>query len=131
MNEVRYAGRSHQDVNHLKGDIWQMEVDGSRVTYRLLFAKEGRSGEVLLALEVVNKKWESAKSRHIALAARCLAEWRERGLKGVEASGTCRPRSEPFWTYRSRYSIIASCQSGTTLTPSLLGGQLRTQCSRT
>jgi phage-related protein len=79
MNEVRHAGRAHPDVNHLQGDIWQIEIDGLRVIYRLLFAEEGRSGEVLLALEIVNKKWQSTKSRHIALAMRRLSEWRERG----------------------------------------------------
>jgi phage-related protein len=79
MNEVRQVGRAHPDVNRLAGDIWQIEVDGSRVIYRLLFAEEGRSGQVLLALEVVNKKWQVAKARHIAVAARRLAEWRQRG----------------------------------------------------
>jgi phage-related protein len=88
MDEVRYAGRSHRDVNHLHGDIWQIEIDGSRVIYRLLFAEEGRSGEVLLALEIVNKKWQSAKNRHIAQAERRLTEWRERGVKGKGTPGT-------------------------------------------
>jgi len=79
MKEVRDSGRGHVDVNHLRGDVWQIEVDGQKVIYRLLFAEEGRFGQVLLALEIVNKKWQSAKSRHIQLAERRLADWRERG----------------------------------------------------
>ncbi len=79
MKEVRDAGRSHVDVNHLHGEIWQIEVDGQSVIYRLLFAEEGRFGQVLLALVIVNKKWQAAKRRHIQLAERRLAEWRARG----------------------------------------------------
>jgi phage-related protein len=79
MKEVRDAGRRHIDVNHLRGDIWQIEVDGRNVIYRLLFAEQGRFSQVLLALEIVNKKWQSAKSRHIQLAERRLADWRARG----------------------------------------------------
>jgi len=79
MKEVRDAGRGHADVNHLRGDIWQIEVDGQSVIYRLLFAEEGHFSQVLIALEIVNKKWRAAKSRHIQLAERRLAEWRTRG----------------------------------------------------
>jgi phage-related protein len=86
MKEVRTAGRGHADVNHLRGDIWQIEIDGKRVIYRLLFAEEGRFSQVLLALEIVNKKWQSAKSQHIQLAARRLAEWRARGRRGLTAT---------------------------------------------
>jgi phage-related protein len=88
MKEVRNAGRSHIDVNHLHGDIWQIEVDGHSVIYRLLFAEEGRFSQVLLALEIVNKKWQSAKRRHIQLAERRLADWRGRGRRqGSSAQG--------------------------------------------
>jgi phage-related protein len=79
MKEVRRAGRGHVDVNHLSGDIWQIEIDGKRVIYRLLFAHEGRFNQVLLALGIVNKKWQSAKTRHIQLAERRLSDWRARG----------------------------------------------------
>jgi phage-related protein len=79
MKEVRDAGRGHGDVNQLRGDIWQIEIDGKSVIYRLLFAEEGRFGQVLLALEIVNKKWQSAKTHHIQLAVRRLADWRARG----------------------------------------------------
>lgn len=87
MKEVRAAGRAHGDVNHLHGDIWQIEIDGQRVIYRLLFAEEGRFGQVLLALELVNKKWQKAKGRHIRLAEERLAEWRERGAREPTPKG--------------------------------------------
>jgi phage-related protein len=86
MAQVRDAGRGYVDVNHLRGEIWQVEIDGKRVIYRLLFAEEGRFSQVLLALEIVNKKWQSAKSRHIAVAERRLAHWRARGRRGVKVA---------------------------------------------
>ena len=90
MKEVRNAGRAHIDVNHLRGDIRQIEVDGQSVIYRLLVAEEGRFSQVLLALEIVNKKWQSAKSRHIHLAERRLADWRGRGgRQGRPARRNC------------------------------------------
>ena len=76
MIEARSLGREHPDVNHLRGDIWQMEIDGQRVIYRLLFAEEGRSGRILLALELVKKKWQKARERHIKTAEDRLADWR-------------------------------------------------------
>jgi phage-related protein len=81
MKEVRAAGRGHPDVNQLRGDIWQIEIDGKRVIYRLLFSEEGRFGQVLLALVIVTKKWQRAKQHHIHLAERRLAEWRDRGRR--------------------------------------------------
>jgi phage-related protein len=79
MKQVRDVGRGHVDVNQLRGEIWQVEIDGKRVIYRLLFAEQGKFSQVLLALEIVNKKWQSAKSRHIQLAERRLSDWRKRG----------------------------------------------------
>jgi phage-related protein len=81
MKEVRELGRAHPDVNHLHGDIWQVEIDVQRVIYRLLFAEEGRSRQVLLALEIVNKKWQRARARDIRLAEERLADWRQRGRR--------------------------------------------------
>ena len=79
MKEVKELGRGHPDVNHLKGDVWQIEIDGARVIYRLLFAEEARYGQVLLALEIVSKKWQKARVQHIRLAEDRLADWRQRG----------------------------------------------------
>lgn len=91
MTEVRNAGRAHPDVNHLRGDIWQLEIRGRSAIYRLLFAEEGRYQQVLLALEVVNKKWQKAKGRHIELAEKRLADWRERGTRRTPSRSTTAP----------------------------------------
>src|SRR5215471_14189191 len=67
MKQVRRNGRADPDVNHLRGDIWQLEVDGERVIYRLLYAELGRSGQALLALEIVTKRVaEGQESPHRA-----------------------------------------------------------------
>ncbi len=79
MREVRALGREHPDVYHLRGDIWQIEIDGERVIFRLLFAEEGRFGQVLLALEIINKKWQKAREQNIRLAEKRLSDWRQRG----------------------------------------------------
>lgn len=79
MTEVRRPRRGHPDANHLLGDIWQIEVRGRTAIDRLLCAEEGRYQQVLLALEVVNNKWQKAKRRHLELAEQRLADWRARG----------------------------------------------------
>ncbi len=97
MIQVRTSGRADPDVNHLRGDIWQVEIDGVRVIYRLLFAEEGRFGQVLLALEIVNKKWQKAKRQHIELAEDRLADWRRRGRRlrlGSQASSATSQRDQ-------------------------------------
>jgi phage-related protein len=81
MREVRALGREHPDVYHLRDDIWQVEIDGERVIFRLLFAEEGRFGQVLLALEVINKKWQKAREQNIRLAEKRLSDWRQRGRR--------------------------------------------------
>jgi phage-related protein len=91
MKEVRALGRGHTDVNRLKGDVWQIEIDGEHVIYRLLFAEEGRFGQVLLALEIVNKKWQKAKAQHIRLAEDRLSDWRSRGRRLDKRKGRLVP----------------------------------------
>jgi phage-related protein len=88
MIEVRRNGRADPDVNHLRGDIWQIEIDGKNAIYRLMFAEEGRFGQVLLALQIVNKKWQKARNRDIELAEERLADWRERGHRSDVAGRT-------------------------------------------
>ena len=91
MTEVRHAGRAHPDINHLRGDIWQIEITGRTAIYRLFFAEEGRYHQVLLALVVVSKKWQKAKGRHIELAEQRLADWREGGSRRAPSRSTTAP----------------------------------------
>jgi len=66
-------------ARHLRGDIWEVRVDGAKRTYRVLFSSEGRFGQVLLALEGFTKKTQETPARTIDLAARRLADWKKRG----------------------------------------------------
>jgi phage-related protein len=64
---------------HLTGDIYEVRADGDRQAYRILFATEGRYGQVLVALEAFSKKTQRAPAPRIAVAQRRLADWRGRG----------------------------------------------------
>ena len=54
---------------------------GTGVIYRILFAPQGRRGQVLLALTAFKKKTQKAPSRLIRLAEQRLRDWEERGLQ--------------------------------------------------
>src|ERR1700685_2033288 len=77
MEEVRDRGL--RAARHLDGDVWEVRVDGDRVIYRILFAEEGRRGQVLLALEGFNKKTQKTPPSIVKLAKTRLADWRRRG----------------------------------------------------
>ncbi|MGH2870445.1 MAG: type II toxin-antitoxin system RelE/ParE family toxin, partial [Solirubrobacteraceae bacterium] len=66
-------------ARHLRDAIYEVRADGERVTYRLLFATEGRMSHILLALEAFGKKTQTTPPREIALAERRLKDWRSRG----------------------------------------------------
>lgn len=66
-------------ARHLRGDIYEVRADGDRQAYRLLFAPEGRHGQVLLALEAFSKKTQKTPPAKIDQAERRLVEWRKRG----------------------------------------------------
>ena len=72
-------------ARHLRGDIYEVRADGERVTYRLLFATEGRLHQVLLGLEAFGKKTQTTPPREIALAERRLRDWRSRARSGTLA----------------------------------------------
>jgi phage-related protein len=79
MEDVRDRGL--QGARHLDGEIWEVRVDGDRVIYRILFAQVGSRGQILLALEGLNKKTQKTPRATIDLAKRRLADWRRRGEK--------------------------------------------------
>ncbi len=66
-------------ARHLRGDIYEVRAEGDRQAYRVLFATEGRSGQILLALEGISKKTQKTPATVIRLAERRLADWRRRG----------------------------------------------------
>jgi phage-related protein len=66
-------------ARHVRGDIYEVREDGDRQTFRILFAAEGRSDQVLLALEGFSKKTRKTPPSLIDPAERRLTDWRARG----------------------------------------------------
>jgi phage-related protein len=65
-------------ARHLRGDIYEVRADGRHATYRVLFATEGRRGQILLALTSFSKKTQRTPPDEIRLAERRLTDWRAR-----------------------------------------------------
>jgi phage-related protein len=66
---------------HLRGDIWEVRVRGENRIFHVLSAPEGRSGQVLLALEAFAKKTQKTPRPTLQLAERRLSDWRNRGAR--------------------------------------------------
>ncbi|MGH2705867.1 MAG: type II toxin-antitoxin system RelE/ParE family toxin [Actinomycetota bacterium] len=80
MAAVRMQGM--RPARHLAGDIYEVRAEGDRQTFRILFANEGKSGQVLLSLEGFSKKTQKTPPDKIRLAQRRLSDWRRRGRQG-------------------------------------------------
>ena len=76
MRDVAKIGLS--EARHLRGDIYEVRAEGDRQAFRVLFAPEGRSGQVLLALEAFSKKTQKTPKQVLELAERRLRDWRQR-----------------------------------------------------
>jgi phage-related protein len=79
-------------ARHLRGDIYEVRVDGPNRSYRLLFSSEGHFGCVLLALHVFEKRTQKTPPKELALAEARLADWRACGA-GKQRRGRTRPRN--------------------------------------
>jgi len=77
MKDVTQSGLPA--ARHLRGEIYEVRADGDRQAFRILFASEGRRGQVLLSLEAFSKKTQKTPREKIQLAERRLADWRRRG----------------------------------------------------
>jgi len=77
MHEVTHMGL--QTARHLRGDIYEVRIDGNKQTFRILFAAGGRYNHILVSLEGFSKKTPKTPSHEIELAERRLADWRVRG----------------------------------------------------
>lgn len=66
-------------ARHLRGDIYEVRASGNRQIFRVLFAPEGRYGQILLSPEGFSKKTQKTPPQEIALAEQRLADWRSRG----------------------------------------------------
>jgi phage-related protein len=76
MKEVQADGPIA--ARHLRGEIYEVRADGDRQAFRILFAPEGKSQQVLLALEGISKKTQKTPPEVIRVAERRLADWRRR-----------------------------------------------------
>lgn len=76
MKEVREEGLGA--AKHLDGDIWEVKADTADKFFRILFAPEGRYGQVLLALEGFAKKTRKTPPQTLKLAKKRLSDWRRR-----------------------------------------------------
>lgn len=85
MVDVRQNGL--RAARHLEGDIYEVRADGKGVIYRVLFAPQGKSKQVLLSLEGFKKKAQKTPVATIHLAKRRLRDWERRGRKAKSDSG--------------------------------------------
>jgi len=76
MKEVALEGLAA--ARHVRGEIYEVRADGDRVSYRILFATEGKRGQILLGLEAFGKKTQKTPPESMALAERRLRDWRAR-----------------------------------------------------
>lgn len=66
-------------AHHLRGDIYEVKAYAGRRQYRVLYATEGRSDQVLLSVHAIVKTSRSVPGRDIDLAENRLRSWRSRG----------------------------------------------------
>ena len=84
MVSVRQDGL--RAARHLEGDIYEVRADGKGAIYRILFAPQGKSKQVLLSLEGFKKKTQKTPVATIRLAKRRLRDWECRGRKAKSDS---------------------------------------------
>lgn len=77
MKEVAKFGLTA--AKHLRGDIYEIRADGENRSFRVLFAAEGRFGQVLLSLVAFPKKTQKTPKQVLELAQDRLNQWRVRG----------------------------------------------------
>lgn len=77
MEDVQDNGL--KSARHLHGNIYEVRTVGNRVSLRILFAPQGRSKHVLLALVGFRKKAQKTPERTLRLAQSRLRDWERRG----------------------------------------------------
>jgi len=78
MDDVEDLGL--QTSKRLRNEIREIDAGDPTqgTTYRLLFAVDGREGQILLGLVFFNKKTQKTPPRYIDLAEKRLVDWRSR-----------------------------------------------------
>jgi len=73
------AQRGLVAAKHLRGDVYEVRTETATRSFRILFAQEGRYGQVLLSLSGFVKKTQKTPLRELALAEDRLRDWHRRG----------------------------------------------------
>ncbi len=73
------AERGLTASRHLRGDVYEVRADASTRSFRVLFAAEGKRGQVLLSLSAFEKRTQKTPARELDLAEARLRDWRQRG----------------------------------------------------
>jgi phage-related protein len=68
-------------ARHLRGPIHEVRANGNRAIYRILFAPQGKRGQVLLGLAAFKKKTQKTPPQLIRLAETRLRDWEQRGYE--------------------------------------------------
>lgn len=79
MKDVEREGL--RAARHLRQEIYEVRTDGKGAVYRVLFAPQGKRGQVVLALICFKKKTQKTPPRLIRLAETRLRDWETRGAK--------------------------------------------------
>ena len=79
IDEMRAVAQTIARAAHLRGEIYEVRAFSASEGFRILFAKEGRQGHVLLGLTAFSKKARKAPKFEIDLAEKRLRDWRSRG----------------------------------------------------
>jgi phage-related protein len=78
MKNVQEKGT--REARRISERIYEVRVEGDRVTYRVLFASQGSKGRILLGLHAFSKKTQATPKHVIKLAEDRLDDWERRGL---------------------------------------------------
>ena len=70
-------------ARHVEGDVYEVRVAIPDRIIRVLFAQEGRRGQVLLALSGFVKKTRKTPREEVAIALARLRDWRARARRRV------------------------------------------------
>jgi phage-related protein len=79
MRAVRSAGVAA--ARHVRGDVYEVRAGRGGRAWRVLFATEGESSQVLLAVTAFEKKTAKTPPAELAVAERRLREWRNRARR--------------------------------------------------
>jgi phage-related protein len=86
MATIRTAMKGVRDLGlistrHLRGDVYEVRATRFGRAFRILFAPEGRRGQVLLAVSAFEKKTAKTPRAEMELAERRLRDWRQRARR--------------------------------------------------